>query len=1141
MPKHIFQLNAILQRLENDTCLAEGPFFPEVSTLDDESEQALKGLKRVVRALAAKDDLSNAWRRHTSGPPVVDEMKIELKPPKPSAAWQEPVELKFGFVRWLHGEKTHVAYVPALGIKILAENEEDLRHRISKEIERTLHRKKLAGSLKHLVWLQRCRELSLEPVTFETELQTPKERARGKAESEDEMEKKSLKGVTSDLTKMAAGEKAYELEHTVGLIAESLTDRPPSSVLLVGPSGVGKTASVHELVRERSKLGLSGRPFWVTSGSRLVAGMSDFGGWEERCQLLRKASARRKAVIHLGNLLELVEVGKSEFQTELGVAQFLRPYISRGEFLCIAECLPEQLSLIEKRDPLLLTAFHQIKVEEPDVETGKSILLSTALAGAKPGEEPVDTESIEALDRLHRRYTTYSAYPGRPLRFLKNLLEDRSDDESIGPDDVAAAFSRETGLPLFLLDDSKRLDLKKAEQWFSERVIGQPDAVNLVCDLLATVKAGLARPGKPIASLLFIGPTGVGKTEMAKSLAEFLFQDRSRMVRFDMSEFADPVSVIRLVGGLGSDEGLLTAKVREQPFCVVLLDEFEKADPSFFDLLLQILGEGRLTDGQGRVASFTNTVVIMTSNLGADSFSRGAAGFIQKEGDRPSTYEHFTEEVRKFVRPELFNRIDRVIPFAPLERETIHRIARREIELIRSRDGIRFRGVGLDVAEEVFGYLVARGYDHRYGARPLRRAIESELLKPVSAQLNGYTDRFPLTTEADLIEGRLVVQTKARQEGRSISSAFLRSPQATICKMTTELRRDIQELAAMPAVEGIRNEIHRLEDLQKLRKKRPWLGQEIEGELARLPRLKKVENELEQLTTSIFELEMKLLTALYQGESADADRAQLDEYRQRYDQAILEIHLLRFERSDFVALAVYGQDTNRLFELANVYYQVAIETAEVTDLFRFHLKEKTPDISEMRIPDPESYLKKLQAGTIGLGMLIKGKHALIRFGPEAGLHRFRTKNQTSPLLVQTWPRYSDPESETTEEKVRRLAREEGKIPAIKEYRRLTEERLKESKEAVEALLEAEERLKESKEAVEALLEASEHFTHPEGVKRRSGIGHQNKRRLYLPEQRMATDEVLGEEFQYSPRNLRPLANAIEKNMVQEAVKALRTS
>ncbi len=233
------------------------------------------------------------------------------------------------------------------------------------------------------------------------------------------------------------------------------------------------------------------------------------------------------------------------------------------------------------------------------------------------------------IDRLHRRYATYSAYPGRPLRFLRNLMGDAGAAAPVGMSEVAAAFARETGLPDFLIRPEAVLDLDAVREWFRERLIGQDHAIELVLDVLAAVKAELARPGRPLASLLLIGPTGVGKTEMAKCLAELLYGGRQRMIRLDMSEYADPWAVQRLFGGGGREggAGVLTSQVREQPFSVLLLDELEKAHHSVLDLLLQVLGEGRLTDGMGQVADFTNSVILMTSNLGAESFGRPAAGF----------------------------------------------------------------------------------------------------------------------------------------------------------------------------------------------------------------------------------------------------------------------------------------------------------------------------------------------------------------------------------------------------------------------------------------------------------------------------------------------------------------------------------
>ena len=703
MPEHEFRLMAIIQALENDLFLAEALFFPEVSCFGDKLDRLLRALKKNARRLAEADDVQVLYRRHLGGSPISDRLTITLEPPR-GVAWRKPVTLTFPFVRWAHGEDAHIAFIPALGVEVVAEDAEELQRVLLDQVRFALMRLRKIGSLEPLLWLQRCQDLRLEEISYTATVLSPKQAAL-KEHEQSQRPESVLPQVGTELTGGTV-EAAYEVEDLVARLAEALTSRRPRSVLLIGPSGVGKTALVHELVRRRTAFGLGSTPFWATSGSRLVAGMTGFGMWEERCVRLWREASKKKAILHLGNLVELMEVGKSEIRGQ-GIATFFRPYLARGDLLTIAECTPEQVPVIERQDPHLLEVFLPIPVEEPPPEKGRRILERCARTG-DPRIAHLDGEGLETLDRLHRRYATYSVSPGRPLRFLRNLLNDGVAGQTLTAIDVTRAFARETGLPLFLLEESVRLDLARTRQWLTARVIGQNEAVDLVVDLLATVKAGLSRPRKPIASLLFIGPTGVGKTEMAKALAEFLFGDRNRLTRLDMSEYADVVSVQRLIGGGITSEGVLTARVREQPFVVVLFDEFEKAHPLFFDLLLQILGEGRLTDAGGRLADFANAVVIMTSNLGAESFQQGAFGFASDGQARSQARDHFVNEVRAFVRPELFNRIDRIVPFAPLDEETTLHIARRQLALLAERDGIRYRGVRLELAPEVAIYLGAK-------------------------------------------------------------------------------------------------------------------------------------------------------------------------------------------------------------------------------------------------------------------------------------------------------------------------------------------------------------------------------------------------------------------------------------------------
>jgi ATP-dependent Clp protease ATP-binding subunit ClpA len=380
--------------------------------------------------------------------------------------------------------------------------------------------------------LNRTRELIVVPASFAAEIRSPKQvmAAAGKKEEK----KSTLEQTAVNLTTQKLS-PAFEIDHVVETLAEALVGQAAASVLLVGKAGVGKTALVHELVRQRARFGLGATPFWSTSGARLVAGMTGFGMWQERCDALWQEAEKTNAIVHFGNLMELMDTGKSEHNTQ-GLATFFRQRFARRQALAILECTPEQLSVVEREDPGTLKVFRQLIIDEPSPEASRKILQRYADAYrhptpdikekarrqlarvARPTVAPITDSALELLDRLHRRFAGYSAYPSRPLRFLRGLLQSRAtnkiDSIQTGTAEVIAAFAAETGLPLFLLDDYTIFDTAATAKWFEERVIGQSAAVTLIVELLATVKAGLTRPRRPIVSLLFGGPTGVGKTEM---------------------------------------------------------------------------------------------------------------------------------------------------------------------------------------------------------------------------------------------------------------------------------------------------------------------------------------------------------------------------------------------------------------------------------------------------------------------------------------------------------------------------------------------------------------------------------------------------------------------------------------------------
>ena len=1047
----LLRLPIVVQTLDEQALLAEALFFPEVSGCGEELARLQRALGENARRLLNALPTGELWQRRCGVPLEVGWTSLSLDPPPRAIAWTEPLKLRFPLVRWSQGPTVHIAFLPTLEIEVVADSPAELERLIPEQIRSALYRTKAAQSLKRLAFLQRCSELAVHIHELEMQIPSPKQAA---IDARERRERRTpvIQTVGENLSRQHLA-PAYERETDVTRLAEALTGRRPRSVLLIGPAGVGKTAVLRELVRRQAELGLTGVPFWATSGARLVAGMSGFGMWEERCQTLRQEAAAAGAILHLGNLVELMQVGKSELQGR-GIAAFFRPYIARGALLVVAECTPEQLPLIQREDPHLLQAFQALTIEEPSPAAGRRILERFARATISADVAPLTPEALDTLDRLHRRYAAYSVYPGRPLRFLRNLLDDRPvHPVAVNTSLVTQAFARETGLPLFLIDEQVQLDLPAARTWLTERIIGQPEAVDLVVDLLATVKAGLTRPRKPIASLLFIGPTGVGKTETAKALAEFLFGDRQRMTRFDMSEFADPSAVQRLLGG-GLDEGLLTARIRESPFSVILFDEFEKADPLFFDLLLQVLGEGRLTDAAGRLADFCNSVVIMTSNLGAATYQEAGFGFVQNGPARQAARSHFVREVQAFVRPELFNRIDRIVPFSPLDEATARSIAHRQVALIAERDGIRYRGVNLQIEPAVTDELARRGYDRRYGARPLKRAIERELLAPLAERINRYAPNTPLDVSAHLDAEaiKLEVKSQADEAGRQRAAGGIGNAEAVLVRRGVELRRNWQRLERGPAVLEIRNEIFRLarwaEKFRTRSTQSPAQSPDDLAQLARLTRRQELANTLARHTRTDCELEERMLMALYGGVAFELGEfaAAVTAGERRWQELLLEVYFLQFETAHSLTLAVCGETPQRVAALAAAYREVVTTAEGTADVWQImpgrsgrggaapqaagpntvagqplEWRQKPDDghgsgervwqlvpraapagtatlLERRQVFDVDQFFSELPEQTLGVVLALRGTGVAPRFLPEAGLHVFAGEREVECLV-----------------------------------------------------------------------------------------------------------------------------------------------
>ncbi|MEZ6033439.1 MAG: AAA family ATPase [Planctomycetaceae bacterium] len=1074
MPQINVKIHVITQTFEggNKSCLSEALFFPEVTCLDDDLDDVQNLVTENVLSLLTTVPNSELSHRLLAVPPEFFRVQLDVEPAERSRSWKESVTLELPAIKWQQSSDAAVVYIPSLGIEILANKAEDLPRFIEDQIRLALFRTKATRSLKSLTLHARCGELKLNSVNVEHFVIPPKQQAQDELKP-DANDDKVLTRV-GDLISGLSMNQAIERDEVVSQLADALTGRIARSVLLVGSTGVGKTAVFKEAVRRSTDLGLGLWKFWGTSGSRLVAGMTGFGMWQERCENLRKEMVKENVILHVGSLMELMEVGRSECQTQ-GIASFLRPAIARGEILLVAECTPEQLSLIERQDVALLRAFLQLRIDEPPQSSRISILTKIARVGWTSTTELFSAEAIAEIERLHRRFATYSAFPARPVRFLQNLRRDVAaktlQPEYSGPviseGDVTRAFSRETGLPLWLLDDRIPLDLAKADTWISSRVIGQPEAVSLIVNLLATLKAKLNRDHKPLASFLFIGPTGVGKTEMAKTLAEYLFgfsgNNDSRLIRIDMSEYADVFAVQRLIGGTTEAEGVLTARVREQPFAVILLDEFEKAHHSLFDLLLQILGEGRLTDAAGRVADFRNSVVIMTSNLGAATFAKGSVGFGLNDSDVRQSRDHFEKSVREFVRPELFNRIDRIVPFSPLDRTTARRVVERQLDLIRQRDGLKYRRVNFKVSAAVIDYLLEHGFEARYGARSLKRVMEKELLAPLAQKFNRYAtdtvlsaecgveDRGETVSPAETAYLKHIVRAQADSSGRVLSSIGADAGQLEMVTQLQSLRSRLQRLKASSVMLNLENRLFQLE-----RTERRWNNSARQSTSMLLARHELNQRrhwliKYDQLLAEIVGHEDAALMALYAEDAqqmmSSADmRKLIVKGKEQFSEQLLDLLDLQTEKPDEIRLLLVADDSSALQQLAFAYWSIANEMEAITNAWAFLstgikreslpedlwnletlkwdqlpqipvrkqpetwqlvLKQAATDgtlkpiLLRQRVADPKTFFNGDIEGVLGCFLEILGPRTYQRFVREDGLHRFRFTENNQECSVFT--------------------------------------------------------------------------------------------------------------------------------------------
>jgi ATP-dependent Clp protease ATP-binding subunit ClpA len=549
----------------------------------------------------------------------------------------------------------------------------------------------------------------------------------------------------------------------------ALLNSPRRQALLVGEPGTGKNALVYALatwianddVRVQNS-SMRGCHIYECTPASFQACCFYTSELETKIGMIADNCVREQAIIFLDDANLAVTAGSFTDNPERTIANLLLPVLARNEIVMIAATTPSGHEAMLRVNPAFAESFQVLEVPEPSIEDARRMVgdrlqkLAAGLVGGRKyrfEEGVVDTvmDAASAFIRSRR-------FPGKALELLNEVVALKgmeAPDSPIKPTDIYACLHRQSHLAEDLAFPERPLTRQRVEASLSDDVLGQPMAIRTVADAVIRFKAEMVSPDRPIASFLFVGPTGVGKTQLAKSLSKFLLGAEDSLVRYDMSEYAGPDGLNKLCGTAGVREtpGRLVSDVIGRRFSVILFDEIEKAHPLVSNALLQVLGEGRMTDEAGRVASFLNSIIILTSNVGGNLYHQQHMGFGGERGGDVAR-DRVEDALKAYFRAEFLNRL-RIVHFAPLSEQIIRQIAEREIDRLAERRGLARRNMRLEVSEALLEQIMRRGYEPRYGARAMQRTVDDLLTAPIADVLAAQPGLRGAFLRADWVDGQV--------------------------------------------------------------------------------------------------------------------------------------------------------------------------------------------------------------------------------------------------------------------------------------------------------------------------------------------------------------------------------------------------